>query len=166
MNKVARILLILAVLVSVVVIVGSKTAWASPAPAAPAEKVNPASSAKIVICTTCPPTPSESRQDGINVNWQKRNECPISLLGQATLCALNPSSNVFGQIGGREDGYLSKIIQLSFTSGTARLCFGAPQGTETIYFFSNNVGVPVTTFYQDGQACADLSQSGYYILGN
>jgi radical SAM superfamily enzyme with C-terminal helix-hairpin-helix motif len=163
MNKTIRFLLILVLLVGVVAVAGSKVAWAGSAPASDQAKAEAASALALKPGTVVVPVPNHPEQEGVNVDASKA--CPVSIRGHATLCALTSGTEVFGSLRARESGYLSKVVSLYFTSGSARLCFGAPQGNEVIYVDSNGEWVPLYTFYVDGQACVDVSTSGLYVLG-
>ena len=162
MNKIIRFVLILALLVGVVVVAGSKTAWASPAPSSPVEKANPAPVAVSANVGTVN-VPGTGKA-GVHVVGTA--DCPISIWGIATLCPLSSNTDVLASLDPRPDGYLSKIVELKFSSGSARLCFASVNGNEVIYFNIDDVWTRLYTFYMDGQACVDVSSSGQYVLGN
>lgn len=162
MNKTLRFALILAVLVLVVVAAGSQTVWAGSQPVAPAA----AGYASTTFSTSSVGTvivPADPQKEGENVLGFEG--CPRSIRGQATLCGLEANTQVFGQISPKPAGYLSKIVHLSFASGSARLCFAAPNRTEKIYVAVGDGWVALYTYYQNGQACTDVSASGNYVLG-
>ena len=158
MNKTIRILLILALLVGIVVVAGSKTVWASSAPASPLEKVNPAPAAVASNIGTVDVPDGERVVIG-------NGEDPVSIGGQATLEGLDVNTNVLTSLSPRPDGYLSKIVNLLFTSGSARLCFPAVKGDETVYILVGDVWTPLFTFYVNNLACVEFSESGSYVLG-
>lgn len=167
MNKTLRFGLIVIVLVGVIFAATSQAVWAGSQPVSPAS--NPGGSVQVksqigtvIVPTVAPTAIPEPGQEGESVNGTGEL---ISINGQATLQGLGGNTDVFGSLSSRPDGYLSKIVTLAFSSGSARLCFAAPQNDEKIFVKVGDEWLPLYTFYVDGQACVDVSNSGQYVLG-
>jgi len=161
MNKIIKVLLIVVLLGGIVLVARSQTVWASSGFSFQPAKIVPVLSApgQRPGTVAVPPIAGGVRVRGIG-------DCPISVGGTATLCGLTTPVDVLGSLEPRPDGYLSKMVELVFTTGTVRLCFAAPDGKELIYFLSNDAWTPLFTYYRDGQACVDVSVSGFYVLGH
>jgi hypothetical protein len=169
MNKTLRFGLIVMVLVGVIFAATSQAVWAGSQSAAPAANSGSNLQQKANLGTVIVPTavsvPAEPEKEGINVIGNDPEGCPRSIRGQATLCGLEAGTDVFGGISEKPSGYLSKVVNLSFSAGSARLCFAAPQHDEKIFVKVGDGWTPLYTFYVDGQACVDVSASGQYVLG-
>jgi hypothetical protein len=154
MNKTIRFVLILTVLVGVLAVAGSQTAWASPAPVAPsaaAEKVAPAPvAADAFVGTGVSNCGSQNVGDG-----QERGVC-----GLAKIYTTYGSHIIARARGG--------ILTLHVYSGSAEICFAAPRNG-VIYYQSlqnHNTWLPLTTVRKlvNGHfmACTVTGQSGRY----
>ena len=160
MNKTFRILLVVILLAWIIVIAGSKSAWATPAakqPEAAPASVNgaPAAAAPIgsVRALNC---------DGIRVlDEQIESVCGVAIL-TGTL-----GTDVFASLEPIPGGFYSQAVRLFFTSGNVQICFAAPTGG-TLFFLPIDVTEPwtiVPTNVVDGFACATVAASGSYALG-
>ena len=158
MNKTIRLLLVVILFVGVVAVAG-KNAWASPVVPAPAAKVDAGvAQANPQVGTVVVP------EHGSVVRVQHKS-CPENVSGAATLCGLETGTDVVASLDPQPAGYLSKIVNLAFAGGSAKLCFPALHGTEKIYFNQMGVWTQVSTFYESNKACAIVSISGQYVLG-
>ncbi len=167
MNKTLRFGLIVIVLVGVIFAATSQAVWAGSQPVSLASNPGANAQVKAQVGTVLVPTAvataiPEPGHEGESVSGSGD---VVSINGQATLQGLGGNSEVFGSLTSRPDGYLSKVVHLSFSSGSARLCFAAPQNDEKIFVKAGDEWLPLYTFYVNGQACVDVSASGEYVLG-
>ena len=158
MNKTMRLVLIVAVLVCTVIAAGSQTAWASKPAASVAA---PAAAAQGVegLTTVIPPAGCGSQTPV--------DETLSTLCGVATIVSDNAKLIGTSYLGARPDGFKNKKVLVTlWDAGSASLCFVARSGG-TIYFYDTTLQkwTPIFTTVTNGIACAQITQSGEYVLG-
>lgn len=162
MSKNMRFVIVLVVLAVIVVLAGSRTAWASkailgqePAPAAGNVESGQAASPKIGTVS------AQNCEDTVRVlTGETKSLCAI-----ATITGVG-DADLFATLSPLESPFATKIINIIFYRGSAQICYAAPEGG-VIYFNAVNSAdwVPLTTGIDNGIACALISESGNYAFG-
>ncbi len=162
MSKNMRFVIVLVVLAVIVVVAGSRTAWASkaifgqqPAPVAGNAESDQAASPKIGTVS------AQNCGDSVRVlTGEFKSICAI-----ATITAVG-ETDLVAILSPDESAFETKLITVFFEMGSAQLCYAAPDGG-VVYFRALHTKdwLPLITGVENGIACAFIAEDGDYAFG-
>ena len=91
----------------------------------------------------------------------------LNICGQAVATDNSYNSNAKAYLSPRQGDFISKTINLEFTSGSFLLCFAATENVGYVYFSlpGSDTWSKLPTTFENGEACAIADTTGAYAYG-